>query len=362
MPHLVQCPAGFRYDPAIHGACPCPSCWADRSSDKLSASLQVRPFDTAVKAIQNPPNIDRRGSDYSGGAPRSRGVLGRIIGNAHILVVVVFAAYFFGVYFGYTLNIHIALATLLIIAIFLLAWWVVARRILRAKNGIPPSKLQKVAIVAAALLISMIWRTLLIQPFNINGGSMLPTLFAGDYVLVAKFRYGFTHYSLPFSPPIFSGRVFGSQPGRGDVVVFRAPKNNAIDHIGRVVGLAADRIQMIRGMLYINGMPAKREGLDDVVLEDKGRMQRVKRDRETLPNGASYETLDLIANGLYDDTPVYTVPSGHCFILGDNRDNSSDSRMLADIGYVPLENIIGPIRIVLWPNVRHPAVWRSWFI
>jgi signal peptidase I len=125
------------------------------------------------------------------------------------------------------------------------------------------------------------------------------------------------------------------------MVVFRLPKDDSVDYIKRVVGLPGDRVQMRNGELFINGTAVKRERMDDFALQQDGRTTRVKRWRETLPNGVSYETLDLQDNGFLDNTPEYTVPPGHYFMMGDNRDNSTDSRVLNQVGYVPLENIVG---------------------
>jgi signal peptidase I len=215
-------------------------------------------------------------------------------------------------------------------------------------------------VIFHALIIALVIRTFLFQPFNIPSGSMKATLLVGDYLFVSKYSYGYTHYSLPFSPPIFSGRIFASQPNRGDVVVFRLPREDSIDYIKRVIGLPGDKIQMINGLLHINGQPVKRERIDDFVETDEnGRTVRVKRWRETLPNGVSYTTLDLVDNGFYDNTPVYTVPAGHYFMMGDNRDNSTDSRVLSQVGYVPFENLVGRAQIIFF-SIEGDHAWEIW--
>jgi signal peptidase I len=209
-----------------------------------------------------------------------------------------------------------------------------------------------IAVIVMSVLFSpVLFRTFLFQPFNTPSNSMAPTLQLGDYFFVSKYAYGYTRYSLPFSPPLFSGRIFGSEPVRGDVVVFRLPKDGLTDYVKRVVGLPGDRIQMKQGLLTIDGTPVKRERLADFVGGEvcgSGPAASVKRWRETLPNGVSYETLDCVDNGFYDDTSFYTVPAGHFFVLGDNRDNSTDSRVLSVVGYIPLENIIGRAGLVFW--------------
>jgi|SRR5262245_2716058 len=208
-----------------------------------------------------------------------------------------------------------------------------------------------VPLAIAVLLSPILIRTFLFQPFNIPAGSGKPTLLVGDYIFVSKFSYGYNRYSFPFSPPLAltSGRIFASEPERGDVVVFRSPKDPSIDFVKRLIGLPGDRIQMINGLLHINGTPVKRERIEDYVeTEENGRQVRVRQWRETLPNGVSHPTLDLIDNGFYDNTKEYRVPAGHYFMMGDNRDNSSDSRVENSIGYVPAENLIGRVQIIFW--------------
>jgi signal peptidase I len=219
---------------------------------------------------------------------------------------------------------------------------------------------ETVRVVINALIIALVIRTFLFQPFNIPSESMKATLLVGDYLFVSKYSYGYTHYSLPFSPRLFSGRIFGSALKRGDVVVFRLPRDDSVDYIKRVVGLPGDKIQMIDGVLNINGTPVKRERVEDYVSDEDGVAQRVKQYRETLPNGVSYVTMDLTENGFLDNTQVYTVPPDHYFMMGDNRDNSTDSRVLSQVGYVPYENIIGKAQIIFFSLRDGTHAWEIW--
>ena len=204
-----------------------------------------------------------------------------------------------------------------------------------------------VSVIIQALLLAMVIRTLLFQPFSIPSGSMRPTLLEGDYLFVTKWAYGYSKNSLPFSPPLFSGRIWGSEPKRGDVVVFKFPPNPSLDYIKRVVGLPGDRIQMKDGQLFINGqgVPRVKTGqIDNPDITEKDYPIDVYR--ETLPNGVSYDTLDLNPNSIGDNTNEFVVPPGDYFMMGDNRDNSSDSRF--DVGYVPAENLVGRASVVFF--------------
>jgi signal peptidase I len=217
---------------------------------------------------------------------------------------------------------------------------------------------ETLSALAQAVLIALVIRTLLFQPFNIPSGSMKGTLLVGDYLFVSQYSYGYSHYSLPLSPPLFSGRIFGSAPERGDVVVFALPKNDSVDYIKRVIGLPGDHIRMIGGLLHINGVPVKRERVADFIDDEDG--SRVRRWRETLPNGVSYETLDLQDNGALDNTREYVVPPGHYFMMGDNRDNSADSRVPSEVGYVPFENLIGKAQMIFFSVGDGEPAWHLW--
>jgi signal peptidase I len=194
--------------------------------------------------------------------------------------------------------------------------------------------------------IILLLRFLVFQPFSVPSGSMAPTLLSGDYLFISKISYGYSRYSLPFGIDGFSGRIpAGWLPQRGDVVVFRVP-GQSYDFIKRIVGLPNDRVQMIGGVLNINGVAMPRQRLDDNGWEDESSGLRGTLYRETLPNGVSYLTLALPNGGFLDNTQVYEVPADHYFMLGDNRDNSTDSRVLSAVGYIPLENIIGRVKII----------------
>jgi len=204
----------------------------------------------------------------------------------------------------------------------------------------------KTALIA--VLIALVIRSVLFEPFNIPSGSMKPTLLVGDYLFVNKPAYGYSRYSFPFAIAPIEGRVFAKEPQRGDVVVFALPSNDSIDYIKRVVGLPGDDIQVMRGRLFINDEIVPRELVDTTeITKDSGETQSVKLYVETLPGGIEHHIYEETDHERLDNTPLYTVPEGHYFVMGDNRDNSNDSRYW---GTVPEENLVG----------KAFFIWMSW--
>ncbi|MGB0660594.1 MAG: signal peptidase I [Mangrovicoccus sp.] len=220
---------------------------------------------------------------------------------------------------------------------------------------------ETVKTIVYALLIAGVFRTLFFQPFWIPSGSMKDTLLIGDFLFVNKMAYGYSQHSCPFSMcPFINGRIMEREPERGDIVVFRHPVSGA-DYIKRVIGLPGDKVQMKSGLLHINGNPVKLEAAGEFIeiFERQGPLGNVPqcknrivgmggectktRSIETLPNGVSYSILDIGVRPA-DSTAIYSVPPGHYFFMGDNRDNSADSRMpqtARGVGMVPVENLIG---------------------
>jgi len=230
-------------------------------------------------------------------------------------------------------------------------------------------------VIIQAVLIAFVVRTFLYQPFNIPSESMYPTLKVGDYLFVSKLSYGYSRYSFNFaigpadSPWVsccsftFPGRtVLADTPERGDVAVFKLPTDTRIDYIKRVIGLPGDRVQMRDGVLYINGEAVKKERIEDYVDNETsgpGGGHAVPQFLETLPNGVQYRVLDL-NNSAEDNTDEYVVPAEHYFMMGDNRDNSQDSRYLNHVGYVPIENFVGRADIIFFSISRDTPLWQVW--
>ncbi|WP_455373210.1 signal peptidase I [Limibacillus halophilus] len=220
---------------------------------------------------------------------------------------------------------------------------------------------ETIKTIAYALLIAIGVRTFAYEPFTIPSGSMLPTLLIGDYLFVSKFSYGFSRYSLPFSLPVISGRILASEPERGDVAVFKLPKDNKTDYIKRLVGLPGDRIQVRQGRLYINEQLVERELVGDVELTERGGFKRqVKEYIETLPNGVKHRIWERSDREYLDNTQVYVVPEGHYFAMGDNRDSSQDSRVLNAVGYVPFENLVGRAEILFFSKEEDSSILAVW--
>ena len=254
----------------------------------------------------------------------------------------------------------------------------------------PPGKDKKggwLRTLVTFAILAWILRSFIVAPFSIPSGSMLPRMFIGDYLLVAKWPYGYSRFSFPFGIPSFDGRLFGRLPERGDVVVFRPPGNEAEDFVKRVIGLPGDTVAVRGGMLLLNGKPLPRESIGNFAMpisanspcrvvpgatprivagEEGERLCLYPAYRETLPGGRSYAVLDQVDNPRADEFAAVTVPMGTLFLMGDNRDDSSDSRFSTvegGIGYVPLDHVVGRALVGFW-STDGGAEWLkpwTWF-
>ena len=214
--------------------------------------------------------------------------------------------------------------------------------------------------IVYAVLIALGVRTVAYEPFNIPSGSMFPTLLVGDYLFVSKFSYGYSKHSLIMSLPLIPGRIFESVPERGDVAVFKKPTDNSTDYIKRIVGLPGDKLQVRKGILHINGKPVERERAGVHVSTDAwGNRHEIPRYIETLPNGLKHYILEESDDEFMDNTPVYSVPEGHVFGMGDNRDHSQDSRFLNEVGFIPMENLVGRAEFLFF-SIDNAAPWQFW--
>ena len=226
---------------------------------------------------------------------------------------------------------------------------------------------ENIKTIVYAGLIAIGIRTIAFEPFNIPSGSMIPTLLIGDYLFVSKYSFGYSRFSLPLSPPLFSGRIFGALPARGDVAVFKLPSDNSTDYIKRIVGLPGDRIQVTEGQLYVNGKIVPRVDKGEYV-DEGGPPTLARRFVETLPAATpdaqprAHEILKRESKGFPNDTPEYVVPAGKVFAMGDNRDNSQDSRYIDLVGYIPLENLVGRAEFIFFSFQTRQGTpwWEVW--
>ncbi len=222
-----------------------------------------------------------------------------------------------------------------------------------------------VTVVAVALALVLILRTVLFQPFTIPSASMEPNFYQGDYIIVSKWNYGISKYSLPLAVPVIKGRLFNHQATRGDVVVFKLPSNPKVDYIKRVIGLPGDRIQVRHDQLYVNGAPVPFTVMGSVAAND-GPGGQATLQREFLPDGRAHLMQDMVQDGRADDTEEFTVPMGNYFVMGDNRDNSLDSRFSPEdptdpgVGFVPEENLEGRAVFILMSWKEGSSIWKPW--
>lgn len=223
-----------------------------------------------------------------------------------------------------------------------------------------PTLWETAKTIIYAVVIALFIRTVFAEPFSIPSGSMIPTLLVGDYLFVSKASYGYSKHSLPLSVPLIKGRIFYTEPERGDVIVFKLPSDNRTDYIKRLIGLPGDRIQMKAGRLYINGEMVERTFVERFVQRDStGAAVRYDKYTETLPNGVQHTILEMSDDMPYDNTSEFVVPEDHFFMMGDNRDNSMDSRVLK-IGFVPKVNLIGKAKFLFYSNDGTARWWEFW--
>lgn len=215
--------------------------------------------------------------------------------------------------------------------------------------------------IIIALILALIIRSFLYEPFHIPSGSMKPELKEGDFIFVSKYDFGYSKYSFPFGLPVFSERLFFNKNkiNRGDVVVFRLPSNPNINYIKRLIGLPGDKIQMKDGKLYINDKEISKTYIGMIEEYDDIKESKVKAFREVLDNDKEVVVLDKFDNGNGDNTSIFIVPEKHYFFMGDNRDNSLDSRF-PETGFVPEENLIGKARIIFLSSKDNPLKFWKW--
>ena len=213
--------------------------------------------------------------------------------------------------------------------------------------------------ISIAILIAIIIRSFVAEPFNIPSGSMKPNLLVGDFIFVSKWSYGYSKHSLPFSIPLIP-KIFSKIPSRGEVVVFKTPNDNRTDYIKRVIGLPGDKIKIIDGQIYINeNLVLRKKENDFLDILSNGNSIRIRQYREYFFN-EEVMVLDLMDNGIVDNTNTFVVPDNHFFVMGDNRDNSQDSRFLQNLGYIPFDNLVGKAQFIFFSleNSRFYQIWK----
>lgn len=239
------------------------------------------------------------------------------------------------------------------------------------ENGAENEWMEIVKTAFFAVLLAVTIRSFVAEPFNIPSGSMKPNLLVGDYLFVSKYAYGYSRYSFPFGLAPIPGRVWAEKPKRADIAVFKLPSDNRTDYIKRVIGMPGDTIQVRNGRLFLNGEMVKRDYIKDVETTDgKGRPQTVKQYRQTLPTGESFMIYEVSDYAPLDNTPIFTVPEGHYFMMGDNRDNSTDSRVgvvenaltnrMMGVGPVPFENFVGRAEFLFFSTNGSAKLWEPW--
>ena len=214
--------------------------------------------------------------------------------------------------------------------------------------------------IIIAIFVALLIRSFIFEPFNIPSGSMKPNLLVGDFIFVSKYSYGFSKHSLPFSAPFIPGKIFSNVPERGDVVVFKTPENNRTDYIKRVIGLPGDKIEIKNGIIFINGSEIFRKKLNDFIdTDDNTQNKRVRMYNEYFFN-KEINILDITDYGIADNTQLFNVPENHFFVMGDNRDNSQDSRFISTVGFIPYENLVGKAQFIFFSleNARFLQIWK----